>query len=800
MKDRNKTKEQLIKELTELRQQISALEAQEAQRKRAEEALRESEERFRAIFEQAAVGVAQIITSTGQFLRINQRYCDIVGYTREEMIARTFHEITHPDDLPLDLDNMQRLIEGKLRNFSMEKRYFRKDGSIVWVDLTVSPLWKIGEQPNHHIAVVEDITERKKALEALRESEERLRSIVESARDAIVTTDTNGKIASWNRGAENIFGYSPEEIIGKPSILLTPERFREADRRAIGRVASTGNVSDTAATVHRSGLKKDGTEFPVEVSRAPWVTREGTFATAIMRDITDRKRTEKQIKETGEFLRSVIEGSADGILITDEKGHILSANAAAERMYGVSKEEMIGKHTSTFSSSEESFRKQTRKRIEGLFEKGFLSPFESVHKTKDGDIINVESTSSMLKDAEGNYVGGVSIVRDITDRKRMERQLVQSEKLRSLGAMATGVAHDFNNVLAVILGRAQLLRTKLERYAGEERRKSFPELMRGLEVIERTVSDGAKTVRNVQDFSRTRMDEEDFVPIDLEEIVAAAVDDARARWKDHAEARGITVETQQELFPALPTIGNSTELKEVLTNIINNAHDAMPDGGTIVIETLGGDGKVYATVEDTGIGMPPEAVERVFEPFFTTKGPGSSGLGLSVSYGIMSRHGGTISVESKQGKGTKFTVMLPVKEAQETGYEAAPEIETYEESVKALVIEDEEDVRTLLCDILTSDGHEVTAACNGEEGVELLGKADFDLVFTDLGMPAMSGWEVASSVKSRNPHTTVVLVTGWGIQLDHQELTRNGVDLVVNKPFSVEQILRVARERLADRK
>jgi PAS domain S-box-containing protein len=242
--------------------------------------------------------------------------------------------------------------------------------------------------------------------------------------------------------------------------------------------------------VETLGRRKDGKTFPLEISRTKWKTREDTFFTAVARDITERKGAEKRIRETGDFLKSVIECCGEGILITDEKGHILSANSAAERMYGVSKEEMIGNHTSMFSSPEESFRKEHRKRIEELLENGFLTPFESVHRAKDGGIINVESTSSMLKDGEGNYVGGISIIRDITDRKRAENEIRQTreflENVFDTSVDGIMVADDQGRVIRVNRAMEQMLgyendeligKYTVELGPGDEQRMSVREPM-----------------------------------------------------------------------------------------------------------------------------------------------------------------------------------------------------------------------------------------------------------------------------------------------------------------------------------
>ena len=273
--------------------------------------LKESEERFRAIFEQAAVGVAQIVSKTGQFLRINQRYCDIVGYTQEEMTSTTFMAITHPDDLQIDLDNMQKLIKGEIHKFSMEKRYYHKDGSVVWVNLTVSSMLNVGEEPDYHIAVVEDITERKKAEEALHESEEKYRSLFDAAGDAIfiakATEEGKTLIVDCNEHTLDIFGCSLDDIIGKSVEDLSPSV--QPDGRLSKEVISE-KVKDVLVGnpqfVEFTHCKLDGTLFETEVTVNRLVVEKETYLQAIIRDVTERKRTESELENYRKHLEVLV--------------------------------------------------------------------------------------------------------------------------------------------------------------------------------------------------------------------------------------------------------------------------------------------------------------------------------------------------------------------------------------------------------------------------------------------------------------------------------------------------------------
>jgi GAF domain-containing protein/DNA-binding response OmpR family regulator len=368
-----------------------------------------------------------------------------------------------------------------------------------------------------------------------------------------------------------------------------------------------------------------------------------------------------------------------------------------------------------------------------------------------------------------------------------QQQIIQSERLRALGEMAGGVAHDFNNTLTIILGRARLLLSATQ----------DPELRRKLQVIEKAALDGAQTVRRIQEFTRMRR-ARPFQALDLNRVIEEVVEVTRARWKDEAQAGGISYDVRVETTPVPPVIGDSSELREALTNILFNALDAMPKGGRVTFQTGVQGEYVSCIVTDTGVGMPQEVRQRIFEPFFTTKGEKGTGLGLSVVYGIITRHGGQIEVQSHVGRGSVFTIRLPVARQIPEAPEAAPSPQPHR-NASILIIDDEEEVRKVLGDLLASRGHAVAACANGESGLARVQEEPFDLVITDLAMPGLTGWQVASLVKLRDPAMPVALVTGFGDRIDPAEARAKGVDFVVTKPFKLEDITAVVAQALAQR-
>jgi signal transduction histidine kinase/CheY-like chemotaxis protein len=363
----------------------------------------------------------------------------------------------------------------------------------------------------------------------------------------------------------------------------------------------------------------------------------------------------------------------------------------------------------------------------------------------------------------------------LDELRRTQEQLVRMEKLRALGEMASGVAHDFNNVLAVILGRVQLLQRKLD----------DPTFRRWLAIVEQAALDGAQTVRQIQEFTRVRRDQPTQT-VDLNQAVRDAVEMTRTRWRDESQSRGIEIRVALDLG-AVPTVdGQPSELREVLTNLVLNAVDALPRGGEIRIVTRLRDGQVELSVSDTGVGMSDSVRRRIFEPFFSTKGPSGTGLGLAMVYGIVSRHGGEILVDSTEGAGSTFTVRLPVGRAAPPP--GRPGSAVGSESVRVLVIDDEPFVRETLGEILRQQRHDVVVADDGASGLARFREGAFDLVMTDLAMPGMSGWQVAQAVKAARPRVPVVLVTGWGVEVQADELHTHGVDRVMTKPFRFEDV------------
>jgi signal transduction histidine kinase/CheY-like chemotaxis protein len=406
---------------------------------------------------------------------------------------------------------------------------------------------------------------------------------------------------------------------------------------------------------------------------------------------------------------------------------------------------------------------------------GEAQSFESRYIARDGSV-RFASVNSAPIGVDGETNGVLGIAHDITEQKQERDRAARADKLRALGQLASGVAHDFNNSLAAILGRAQLI---LRRVKDEE-------LIRSLGIIVTAAEDAAATVRRIQTFARKSVAAE-LELLDVGGLLGDAIEITRTRWQNEARAEGSNVEVTLNAEPDLFTLGNASELREVFVNLIVNAVDAMPQGGSLKICCNRNGNRLRLRFADTGAGMKEEVRERVFEPFYTTKGVHGTGLGLAVSYGIIERHQGLISVESKLGRGTTFYIDLPHAEAAELA-PVETKADAHTPSLSVLVVDDEQFVRETLAEMLVDLDHRVVTVEGGREALLKVSSGDFDLVFTDLAMPEMDGWETARAIHKQKPGLPVVLVTGYGATAQPPSGELDLVAGIIGKPFDFDQV------------
>ena len=481
--------------------------------------------------------------------------------------------------------------------------------------------------------------------------------------------------------------------------------------------------------------------------------------------------------------RILVESSPLGILIV-QNGRAVFVNRALERMTGRDTANLLHDGTDPFSIFDPESEHRVRK---ALLENGNGAQVEGQIQQPGGKQLYVEvQTASLLFE---NTPATMILVSDVTALRDLQERLIRGEKLRALGELAAGVAHDFNNNLGIILGRTQLLQMKA----------SDPDLLSGLEVIRQAAMDGGQTVRRIQQYTRVREETQNEV-LHLPSVSAEVIEITKGKWKNEAERRGVKIDVRIEALDPVPILGTRAEIREALTNLIFNSVDALPMGGTIVIRVRRDDSRSVLEVQDDGIGMTEEIRSRMFEPFFTTKGLSGNGLGLSMVYGIVSRHRGTIEVESEDKAGTTVRMLFPAVDPV-TASRVVPEHIAAPYRARVLVVDDEVELLYVMRDALLREGHEVVTASCGLDGIDRFREGPrFDAVLTDLGMPDVSGWELAKTVRMEGgPKPVLGLVTGWGATVSEEVMTAHGVDFVVCKPFEVGFLCSQLNRGLADR-
>ncbi len=366
------------------------------------------------------------------------------------------------------------------------------------------------------------------------------------------------------------------------------------------------------------------------------------------------------------------------------------------------------------------------------------------------------------------------------EEKQLQEKLAESEKLRAMGLMASGVAHDFNNMLAIIFGNIDLAEV-------EDNKDMF---LKRLAKIKKAAVDSANIIKRLQKFTKTNSEDTPFQLVKFNDLAREAIEISAPMWKDGPHAKGISIEivdalTEEEFI----ILGNDTDLREAIINMIFNSVGAMPQGGKIHLAMYAKDESIYLEVSDNGIGMTEETKRRIFDPFFTTKGVNHSGLGMSMLYGTIKRHNGSIDIKTKPGEGTMFTIVLPKgkEEIEEKVEKLNPVAEISE--AKIMIIDDEPEIGVVLSEILSNQGHQTCVFDSGKGGLEAFKEGGYEILITDLGMPGVSGWEVINIARQIQPGVVVGIITGWDIS--EEEAKQKGVDFLINKPFRADYVLQV---------
>ncbi len=628
-------------------------------------------------------------------------------------------------------------------------------------------------------------------------------SVLEAIPDAVAAVNQEGVIVQVNSQAEALFGYTRDELIGQKIEILVPERQRPQHHTHREHFHQEPKIRRMGSGLDLYGRRRDGSEFAVEISLSPITTGSGTIVLSAIRDISDRKRIEqelrrahdeldrrktRELRDSQNRLSLIVDSSQDAIIGKNLDGIVTHWNKGAEEMYGYTPQEMIGRPISTLAPPERADE------IPAILQKirngQRVEYFESVRLTKDKRRLNISISVSPIHDAEGKIVGASTIARNITAQKKIEDQLRQSQKMEAIGRLAGGVAHDFNNLLGIVTACTELLRERVDAAS-----------MEYLDNISEASKRGASLTRQLLAFSRRQpvqtqvLDWNDRLKDVTKLLKPLMGDDVEVLLLPRSEAAIVEADPGQ--------------LDQIVVNLAVNARDAMPNGGRLIIETAVYDfdegfahehpemhaGRyVMLAISDNGIGMDEATRARIFEPFFTTKEVGKgSGLGLATVYGIVKQSGGHVWVYSEVGHGTTFKIYLPsaaskLDSAEEAHDESLP---PRRDGVTVLLAEDDAVMRRLTRKMLEDHGYTVVEAVDGNSALNAIvaSRTPIDLTLTDVVMKGMTGPELVLRLIASYPRMKVVYMSGYtGELVAHQGL--DGSIRLLEKPFTRAALLK----------
>lgn len=760
------------------------------ERKQAEEALRASEERYRLLFERNLAGVF-LTAFDGRFIDCNESLARILGCdSREDVLSRNALSIFHH---PADLDKALALLQedGSLTGFEICLR--KKDGSPVWVLTNLNLLAPPHGAPAMIVGTIIDITERKRAHEAVRKSESELRVVWESALDGMRLTDGEGIVHRVNEAYCRLVGKPREALEGHPmSVVHTEARQTEVLEKHRQRFRER----NIPPHLERKITLWNGKTLHLELSNA-FLTLPGQkdLVLSVFRDLTENKQAEAKIAERTAYLDALIEHTPLAIVAIDLKGVMQLCNPAFEQLFQYRQSETLGVSIDSLVATEDLMGEAVG--ITRRVTAGETVCISTCRRRKDGKLVDVDLHAVPLI-VGGKLVGAYAIYRDLTEQKILEAQLRQAKRMEALGLLAGGVAHAYNNLLLGMVGYSELLMNQLD--ASDPRRKYVEE-------IHSAGERASSLTRQLLAFSRKQILKPEV--LDLNAVVSQASKMLR-------RFLGEDIEIESRLEPSLGRVrADAAQLEQVILNLAINARDAMPGGGKIILQTRdveieeGDVGQradllpgryVMLAVTDTGSGMDRETQSHIFEPFFTTKGSTHrTGLGLATVEGIVKQSDGHIWVDSELGRGTTFTIYLPrTEESFEVSKRRSSLRLPFPGFETVLVVDDEDVVRSVIRDFLERHGYTVLEAREGMEALELWQKhkGEIHLLLTDVVMPGMNGPELARQLLALRPGLRVLYMSGYTDSAHvHDSIFTTGA-AYLQKPFSMDLLLRKVHEVL----
>ena len=739
-------------------------------RKQAEDKQKQSEERYRSLVDTVNSGVAiyKVINdgNSGSDYIIQDFNLFALKHEKmkkEDVIGKSLKEIRPNIDEYGLIDVFRKVWKTEESTYFPAKVYIDENYSNYYEN-------RVFKLPSGEIvAIYDDVTERETARLELTNNEQKLKNIIENSTNLFYSHSVDEIITFISPQVKEILGYDPKEVFKNWTEFITDNPMNEKASEYTKKAIQTGQRQPT---YELEMLRKDGDKIVVEVREAP-IVENGEVVSIVgsLADITERKKSEKQMR----FLSAITENMHDSIIVTDVQGHITYINKSTEKLFGYTLDELVGKSPDIFNIDS-----KAGEILAELYEtvaKGEVYQGEALNRRKDGSEFICEFTVAPMTDVNGVVSSCLGIQRDITEIRNLENAAIRQERLSAIGELASGVAHDFNNALQIIMGGVEMA------MASEEPE----ELNQYLESIKHSAGDAASHVRQLQRFSQIRHTQKESVPININNLAEDVIKETKLLLNQFQE-KGIHFEINSDYKARTNIAGDEGELRACLFNIIKNSTEAMPEGGKITISTNEYDDKIYVSVSDTGTGMDNETEKKIFQPFYSTKGfePGR-GLGMAQVYSAIRDHNGDVYIkENVIGKGTVIEFAIPVSKKELI---LEKKEEEYVGTARILLVDDEEMIRTLGEKMLEMLGHTADLAANGNEALEFLARGNtYDLVITDIGMPGMSGWQLAEQIKDKGYTTRIAVVTGWGTEVSEEEKKRHNVGYVLGKPINLKDL------------
>ncbi len=793
--------------------------------------LKDSEERYRRLTENAN-DLIFTLDESGAFSFLTRRVHQLLDYTVEELIGKNIKEILTPESRV----RADRLIAHDLAERStslVELEFVTRNGDTKSFELSFTTLPQNGRRTRFE-AIGRDFTQRLQLERQIRQKNRELTmllSVTSAVTHSLNIEEVSAaalqqvcELTEWSCGAIVTLKSSDSSFQLSGSINLSPRftealtggtlvaetmdalsRFKRAMTDLDIQAAVTANSFAQFAAVCREQQiqsyvllplffkeKLLGFVFGGRYQRRDFHRHEIDILSSVGTQISvavANTRLFNAIKEAKTEWETTFDAMSELICMQDLDGRIIRVNKALARRLNLPPREVV--HQKAAEIFKDPLSPWCQHQKLGMYEQDKIISMEVEDKVLNG---HFEIATTPVYSLNGVLFGWLFVGKDITEQRLLQNQIVQVERLKALGEMASGVAHDFNNVLAGILGKAQVMLNALDRGNAPD----MQSLRSNLKVIEKTTIQGAQTVKRIQDFTRIRTDHK-FHSVNVNQVIQEAINIIKPLWRDQCELKGVKIDVQFAPVDVPEISGIASELTEVIVNIVSNAIDAMPNGGVIRISSAPyqaeGSHYVEIRISDTGVGMSNEVKRKIFDPFFSTKGPKGTGLGMSVAYGIVSRHHGNIAIESELGQGTTCLLYFPAARQDERTIRARAAV-MEREKIRILVIDDEDVIRDFLAEMFATVGYQADVAGTGSEGIALFDSGRYDLVFSDLGLPEMSGWDVAKAIRARNTQVPIVLLSGWGIQVDDVRIQECGVDMVLSKPCQMDELLNAVEEAL----